>query len=52
MPRLERVEPYFSPGFTGVRRGRGFGYEHGVVVASGADRERRLVELFEHADEV
>ena len=28
MPRLKRVEPYVSPGFTRVRRGRGFTYVH------------------------
>ncbi|MBM7832086.1 DNA topoisomerase IB [Agromyces cerinus] len=36
MPRLKRVEPYVSPGFTRVRRGRGFGYVH----TTGGDASR------------
>ena len=41
MPRLKRVEPYVSPGFTRVRRGRGFTYVHsGGGVAGRAERAR------------
>lgn len=41
MPRLKRVEPYVSPGFMRLRRGRGFTYVHtDGGVAGRAERER------------
>ena len=45
MPRLRRVEPYVSPGFTRVRRGRGFGYVHTDVGTAGRAERARIDEL-------
>jgi DNA topoisomerase IB len=45
MPRLRRVEPYVSPGFTRVRRGRGFGYVHTDGGTAGRAERARIAEL-------
>jgi len=45
MPRLKRVEPYVSPGFIRVRRGRGFGYVHTDGGAAGRVERARIAEL-------
>jgi len=45
MPRLRRVEPYVSPGFTRVRRGRGFGYLHTDGGPAGRAERARINEL-------
>jgi DNA topoisomerase-1 len=45
MPRLKRVEPYVSPGFTRVRRGRGFTYVHGDGGVAGRAERDRIAEL-------
>jgi DNA topoisomerase I len=45
MPRLKRVEPYVSPGFTRIRRGRGFGYVHTDGGAAGRAERARIADL-------
>lgn len=45
MPRLKRVEPYVSPGFTRVRRGRGFTYVHGDGGTAGRAERARIADL-------
>ncbi|MFC9559790.1 DNA topoisomerase IB [Agromyces sp. NPDC056965] len=45
MPRLRRVEPYVSPGYARVRRGRGFGYVHTSGQAAGRVERARIAEL-------
>jgi DNA topoisomerase-1 len=45
MPRLKRVEPYVSPGFTRVRRGRGFTYVHSDGGVAGRAERDRIAEL-------
>ncbi|MFD4422349.1 DNA topoisomerase IB [Agromyces sp. NPDC058484] len=45
MPRLKRVEPYVSPGFTRVRRGRGFGYVHTDGGTAGRAERARIADL-------
>ena len=45
MPRLKRVEPYVSPGFTRVRRGRGFAYVHSDGGVAGRSERARIAEL-------
>ena len=45
MPRLKRVEPYVSPGFTRVRRGRGFGYVHTDGGVAGRAERARIADL-------
>ncbi len=45
MPRLRRVEPYVSPGFTRVRRGRGFAYVHTDGGTAGRAERARIAEL-------
>lgn len=45
MPRLKRVEPYVSPGFTRVRRGRGFGYVHLDGGVAGRAERARIADL-------
>lgn len=43
MPRLRHVEPYAAPGYTRVRRGRGFAFVHtDGTVATRAERARIL----------
>jgi DNA topoisomerase IB len=44
MPRLKRVEPY-SPGFTRVRRGRGFIYVHTDGGVAGRAERARIADL-------
>lgn len=45
MPRLRRVEPYSSPGWTRVRRGTGFSYVHLDGSAAGRAERARFAEL-------
>ncbi len=45
MPRLKRVEPYVSPGFTRMRWGRGFAYRHTDGSAAGRAERARISEL-------
>ena len=45
MPLLKRVEPYVSPGFTRVRRGRGFGYVHTDGGVAGRAERARIADL-------
>src|SRR5215207_4327393 len=45
MPRLKRVEPYVSPGFARVRRGRGFAYVHSSGGIAGRAERARIAEL-------
>jgi DNA topoisomerase-1 len=45
MPRLKRVEPYVSPGFTRVRRGRGFTYVHTDGGMAGRSERARIADL-------
>lgn len=45
MPRLKRVEPYVSPGFTRVRRGRGFAYVHTDGGLAGRAERARIADL-------
>ncbi|MCD5345075.1 DNA topoisomerase IB [Agromyces sp. H3Y2-19a] len=45
MPRLKRVEPYVSPGYTRVRRGRGFSYVHTDGGAAGRAERARIADL-------
>ena len=45
MPRLRRVEPYVSPGFTRVRRGRGFAYVHTDGGVAGRAERARIADL-------
>lgn len=45
MPRLKRVVPYVSPGYTRVRRGRGFGYVHRDGGTAGRAERARIAEL-------
>ena len=45
MPRLKRVEPYVSPGFTRVRRGRGFAYVHSDGGVAGRAERSRIADL-------
>ena len=45
MPRLRRVEPYASPGFTRVRRGRGFAYVHSDGGMAGRAERARIADL-------
>ncbi len=45
MPRLKRVEPYASPGFTRVRRGRGFAYVHSDGSVAGRAERSRIADL-------
>ena len=45
MPRLKRVEPYVSPGFTRVRRGRGFTYVHTDGQLAGRAERARIADL-------
>lgn len=45
MPRLKRVVPYVSPGYTRVRRGRGFGYVHRDGGTAGRAERARIDEL-------
>ncbi|WP_173922731.1 DNA topoisomerase IB [Agromyces sp. Marseille-P2726] len=45
MPRLKRVEPYVSPGFMRVRRGRGFAYVHTDGTPAGRAERARIADL-------
>ncbi|MCD2443557.1 DNA topoisomerase IB [Agromyces sp. SYSU K20354] len=45
MPRLRRVEPYVSPGYLRVRRGRGFAYVHSDGGSAGRAERARIVDL-------
>jgi len=45
MPRLKRVEPYVSPGFARVRRGRGFAYVHSDGGIAGRAERARIADL-------
>ena len=45
MPRLKRVEPYVSPGFARVRRGRGFTYVHSSGGVAGRAERARIADL-------
>lgn len=45
MPRLRRVEPYISPGFTRLRRGRGFAYVHTDGGVAGRAERARIADL-------
>lgn len=45
MPRLKRVEPYVSPGYTRVRRGRGFAYVHTEGGTAGRAERSRIADL-------
>jgi DNA topoisomerase I len=45
MPRLKRVEPYVSSGFTRVRRGRGFTYVHMDGGVAGRAERARIADL-------
>ncbi len=45
MPRLRRVEPYVSPGYARVRRGRGFAYVHSDGGPAGRAERARIVDL-------
>jgi DNA topoisomerase-1 len=45
MPRLKRVEPYVSPGFARVRRGRGFTYVHTDGQLAGRAERARIADL-------
>ncbi|MDQ0894523.1 DNA topoisomerase IB [Agromyces ramosus] len=45
MPRLKRVEPYVSPGFARVRRGRGFAYVHSDGGVAGRAERARIADL-------
>jgi DNA topoisomerase-1 len=45
MPRLRRVEPYSSPGWTRVRRGTGFSYLQPDGTAAGRAERARFAEL-------
>lgn len=45
MPRLRRVEPYSSPGWTRVRRGTGFSYVHTDGTGAGRAERARFREL-------
>lgn len=45
MPRLKRVEPHVSPGFTRLRRGRGFTYVHTDGGAAGRAERSRIADL-------
>lgn len=45
MPRLKRVEPYLSPGFVRVRRGRGFGYVHSTGSSASRAERARITDL-------
>ncbi|MDF2555105.1 MAG: topoisomerase [Microbacterium sp.] len=45
MPRLKRVEPYVSPGFTRLRRGRGFTYVHTDGGVAGRSERARIADL-------
>jgi DNA topoisomerase-1 len=45
MPRLKRVEPYISPGFTRLRRGRGFTYVHTDGQLAGRAERARIADL-------
>lgn len=45
MPRLRHVEPYTAPGYTRVRRGRGFGFVHSDGTAPSRAERTRIVDL-------
>ena len=45
MPRLKRVEPYHSPGFVRVRRGRGFAYVHSSGGSASRAERARITDL-------
>lgn len=45
MPRLKRVEPYVSPGFARLRRGRGFTYVHTDGQLAGRAERARIADL-------
>ena len=45
MPRLRRVEPYVSPGYRRVRRGRGFAYVHSDGGLAGRTERARIADL-------
>ncbi|WP_157007345.1 DNA topoisomerase IB [Agromyces laixinhei] len=45
MPRLRRVEPYVSPGYARIARGRGFGYVHSSGGAAGRAERARFTDL-------
>ncbi|GAA1779811.1 DNA topoisomerase IB [Agromyces lapidis] len=45
MARLKRVVPYVSPGYTRVRRGRGFGYVHRDGGTAGRAERARIADL-------
>ncbi|GAA1507583.1 DNA topoisomerase IB [Agromyces terreus] len=45
MPRLRHVEPYAAPGYTRVRRGRGFGYVHADGGSAGPAERARIADL-------
>ena len=45
MPRLRRVEPYVSPGYMRVRRGRGFAYVHSDGGLAGRAERARIADL-------
>src|SRR5688572_16656218 len=45
MPRLRRVEPYVSPGYMRVRRGRGFAYVHSAGGLAGRAERARIADL-------
>ena len=45
MPRLRRVEPYVSPGYMRVRRGRGFAYVHTDGGFAGRAERARIADL-------
>ncbi|ANJ25619.1 DNA topoisomerase IB [Agromyces aureus] len=45
MPRLRHVEPYAAPGYTRVRRGRGFAFVHVDGSAASRGERARILEL-------
>ncbi|GAA1839022.1 DNA topoisomerase IB [Agromyces salentinus] len=45
MPRLRHVEPYAAPGYTRVRRGRGFAYVHSDGGSAGTAERARISDL-------
>ncbi|MET4156570.1 DNA topoisomerase IB [Agromyces sp. PvR057] len=45
MPRLRHVEPYAAPGYTRVRRGRGFAYVHADGGSAGRTERARIADL-------
>ncbi|MFF2370521.1 DNA topoisomerase IB [Agromyces sp. NPDC058110] len=45
MPRLRHVEPYAAPGYSRVRRGRGFAFVHSDGTAASRAERARIVDL-------